>query len=336
MEKDFKLLLVLSGPLISHGSTGNIEKNIHRSKRISIEFDVTKNIIEYSRLAKNLNIEIYYIAWEKDFENINRLAKTCAVNLKVLSVKEPVGIKPEFLQFFSLNFFLEKLKEKSELSNFYILKIRSDLLLNLNLLISELSLNNSFINVPHLYSSGKFADFYYASSAEKLLAFCSNILMNKESISPKFHYSAILKQYNFLRELEKHQIVIDDLLASYFCIKYTNENLFPFSISLHQSCLWRGEKYNKYFYTQSHIFRQWGVKPSLKIDLPESVKLEDIHILASFLEGLALYKKGKLALAEKIFKEIIKQNPDHYESLDLINKIKKNKGWYSSFLNYFK
>jgi hypothetical protein len=70
MYKRPKLKLVLSGPLISKGSTGNIEKEIPRSKRNVVVFDVSDNIIEYSRLAKALNIEIYYVSWKKDFDQI--------------------------------------------------------------------------------------------------------------------------------------------------------------------------------------------------------------------------------------------------------------------------
>jgi hypothetical protein len=256
-----KILLILNGPIISNGTTGALEKHLPKDARNTVIFNTVENIKIYSKVAQFEKIMIACALWDYDFSSEIAHDLHAIDNLKVIKINHCLGIPREYLQFYSLYNAIKELYLSGDIDQSYtIVRIRSDLLLNLELLIKECSLNFKKIQTAHLVDDGRFQDFYFSADYKTLVFFLRNIINSGCMSHKNIHYDAVLKQIAIVRILSYFKILIPTFIAKILCKTVSHFKLISYSEKLYRTCKWRGVSLNHWFFSRHHKFSEYFIR----------------------------------------------------------------------------
>lgn len=156
-----KIALIIQGPIISSGVKGSVlrNKNIltNKNREHIVDFNCVDNILELAKKANDLDFDqVILSTWKCDeialFENSNLFNKVIAndeENFQNIHIKNEVFLQNYKKQFHTLKSAADFLKSKNL---DYIIKIRTDLSVDMNLLLLES--RNAMMNRSTLINNG--------------------------------------------------------------------------------------------------------------------------------------------------------------------------------------
>jgi len=204
VKKTKKIGLIIQGPLVSIGKTGqtlNISPKDFKKEKLA-RFDCRQNIKRVITDFKKLFDAVVISTWDNELKPSDRWS-----GAKIISAPDPGGrgygsykANNLYRQFIGIRNGLIKMREVADVD--YVVRIRTDQYLDLQELLNSfyryLNRKNYYseiICVPsHELPFHQLMDFYFASKPQAMKKFCDAILAyNKYEFSKNIHYEMVLK-----------------------------------------------------------------------------------------------------------------------------------------------
>lgn len=265
-----KIGLIIQGPIISGGLTGKTQGNgrtrVNASQLVNFNCQDTINI--NIRCATNLFDSVVVATWEH--EKIVMEDKSVTVLfLKDPTPQPPISRRPipGFTDFNKLNNvrqFFSVWSGANYLNGLgieYVVKIRSDQLINVKMLFQEFNFFISKVKkpffVPFLYNTNRWMipDFFIGGSTDDILQISTEMMNLKKQFHPNVHRDLFFKAVlhygtclnlslfpNAFIDEDKENIIMEQFVEHAF-----NTIWHPGSEELYSSIVWRGESIKKDF-----------------------------------------------------------------------------------------
>ena len=207
---------MLQGPVISTGASGKtFDKRVPRLKRQTVTYDCKLNIKEYLLSIEKYQefVELIYLAWSDDVKYLSEFVEQNAFPIKIIDAGQPLS---EYRPKWQFEAFCGKEITTYLDKNHYdiVLRIRADVLLDVDLLLESINYINTLkdwqVLVAYRASLGRLQDFYFGGTSAGLMRFCKNINTGFPDVHGP-HYDAlinqsILRKYKFLHKLKRRHI----------------------------------------------------------------------------------------------------------------------------------
>ena len=244
-----KILIVLTGPLISSGCSGaTFDKKINRKDRVNVTFDCTENIKKYYEViyGGKFTIDLAYLAWAEDVDAIEKFKRSGFPNLDIIQAGVPLSKYRDKWQFEA---FLSKECKQFILNGSYdiVFRIRADVLLKLDILVQQLNtlknVNDKKIIVPYIAKGGKMQDYYFGGTPKGLLRFCQNIRTGNPVVQ-NTHFDALINQTSLRRYKNLHKIKRRYIAWITRLVGYKIQ--VPLDKEIYNQMEWRGAKFKNF------------------------------------------------------------------------------------------
>ena len=246
--KKIKLGLLIQGPIISNGITGKDYGRILKHDAVFEEYDSTHCIKKNISKFGNLFDEVVISTWlDQPKLNFNY------PNTKIYYFDDKQIQKFQNNMYKHMNGIAWGLEKFSDVG--YVIKIRTDQFIDLNLFYLNLKKNNFFDNkiiIPFAMKKNiSIADFFYSAQLNVLKKFIDFIL-NGELHSKSIHINQLFNYiynnyYNYLKIKKNFYFPPFTNLNSLKIYRYgINEVFQPFEKEIYSNIIFRGYRLNSY------------------------------------------------------------------------------------------
>jgi hypothetical protein len=297
-----EIIAVIQGPVKSAGRTfetsgiGGPKKSVNESDLV-IDFDSSSTILENTKKFKSKGIKVIYSGWLNDcLDSLKSQIEKAGANVILSSsdnapsiveknspFKGVLSINNKSKQFYSL---FQALNSIDDLSKYIVIKIRSDISVNIDRLIAEINrlegqIKSGAILVQYLQASKSsekptlwIPDFLFVGRGDVLHHISKDLLdrsLNDNSYSDSphidlgnaiLHYhsnifpnlskknesiTALMKRLKFVSTIKEFwQRFAKYILTRKMISLYQNGLLIPAVKGIQHSIVWRGDSYGKF------------------------------------------------------------------------------------------
>lgn len=267
--------IVIQGPIRSNGR--------RLSDLEALEYDCTRDIQEMLRLSISSKITPIVITWKN--ENLSGFSKVERAYIKTIAfpkrnilsrLRNDWEGNSKYRQFYST---LEGIKYLKKKKCKYILKVRTDTLVPLDILAPYLEKLSKSIDSTNIYTPmidlekpNLFSDFYFFASSNLLQDFCELILYTKE-ICANIHYDVF---YRFLKFTLSSKVNLKDISIIYpknrkYTLKQIKfirngiSNVYkPLPKKIWTNTTWRGSKIGDHGTKKTYRFAEFSTHKILE------------------------------------------------------------------------